>query len=165
MSQDDKYPTIRQIMDGDAPFPEQAFDNDQGMRVLADPKEDHDMVKDGRSGLFLPKPTQKQVTQLCFDTGLTLTVSETYDEVCETLRELPEGMFAVFTAPVFNDPVRIEWHAIQKLMAITVEYRDLKELETAEKQRELNLRLTEAQMAQQRVALLNQQRHANRRNR
>ena len=164
----DNTPTYREVLDGDAPYPTKAFHNNEGMYVT--PNEEgtvgsSDMVQDKQTGLFLPAPTQKRVTRLFFDGGLTLEVSEGYDEVCETLRELSTGDDVIFTGPVYEEVVRITAHALSKLMALSIEYRDLAEIELAQRQRDLNMRMAEAQMTQQQTQLLGlTSRRNNRRN-
>lgn len=150
MSVRDKHPTVREIMDGDAPFdaPGAHHDPDTGMYVSQDPPPtvtDDDMVK-LTSGLFVPKPTSKQVTRLHFDTGLVVDVSESYEEVKDAVLNHKTGDL-VFSGPVFADEeVRIRGTHVKRIMMMTVDYRDLAEIELAIKTKEHNLAVARSQL-------------------
>lgn len=171
MSDSDRYPTIREVLDGDAPFPANAYHNEDGMYESPEPGptvRDGDMVQDAESGLWLPKPDQKRVTQMCFKhSGNIIQVTEPFDEVRAEIAECRElQRDAMFTGPVYDEPVCIPYEALADIQVISVEFRDLAELETAQRVKEHNLRMQEQMMAQQRaqsLGVLNQSRENKRR--
>lgn len=182
MSLDDKYPRIKDVLDGNVDYPSTAFDNDAGMRVMPDPGPvvDGDMIQDAATGLFLPAPTQKPITRLFFEGGAFFDVSESYDVVVHDIdiararyhEDAENGRMAhdawygvVFTGPIYKTPVRIEEYALRHLLCIVTEFIDLSKVELAQKQAELNARTMEAQMNQQRLQLLNTTRENERRSR
>lgn len=169
MGENDKYPTVGEILNGDAPFPtSQAAHNEQGMYAMPDTEGttgSDDMVQTD-SGLWLPRPTQKQVTRLHFKYGLVIDVSEPLDTVLDKLsdlRQMEAGSTRIFTAPVFNDPVLVTSEAAKELLVISVEYRDLKEVEAAERAKQHNLAVQDAMITQQRAQMLGAQNHGRRR--
>lgn len=119
-----------------------------GMYTAPEPEsaEMPDMVKDEATGLFLPKPDVKAVTRLHFDTGLVVDVSESYDDVYAAVKDHKSGDL-LFSGPVFPDePVLIRSNHVKRITMITIDYRDLKQIEMAQKQNEYNLRMAARQM-------------------
>lgn len=145
----DRYPTIAEIQRGQAPFDVPAYhDEATGMYTAADvePATVPDMIKDETSGLFLPKPKHKQVTRMHFDTGLVSDVSESWEEVDAAIKEHTGKGDLRFSGPVFPDePVIIRSAHVKRIMLITVDYRDLEEIELAIKVKEHNMRMARSQ--------------------
>lgn len=149
--------TVGEVLEGDAPFPGNAYhDPKTGMFVSPEPESvaTTDMVQDVDTGLFLPKPKTKQVTRIFFNHGLVLDVSETVEEVLSKIGPAKPVHDCVFTGPVFPDePVIIRASHVKDICAVSVDYRDLDEIEAAIKQKELNLRMVKSQLSAQKSGI------------
>ena len=147
----DQYPTVREVMEGASgvSFPAgAAHDPVTGMYTAPEPEsaEMPDMVKDEQTGLFLPKPNMKVVTRLHFDTGMTMEVSESYETVRDAVAGHKSGDL-LFSGPVFpDDPVLIRSAYVKRIVVITVDYRDLKQIELTQRQNEYNMKMAARQM-------------------
>ena len=156
MADDDRYPTVRQVLDGEASFPANARHDENGMYVMPDPDPPPDMIQ-AASGLFLPKPKTKAITRIVFDNGLPLDVSESMDEVRRILKEHKPGTDVVLTGPVFEDePVVILNAHVKAVRALVIDYKDISEIETSLKQREIDMELREKELARLRAQNLGQ---------
>lgn len=134
MSDSDKYPTVREILDGEAGFPSVAVHNEDGMFVLPDVTPP-DMVKDEASGLYLPKPTTKQVTMIMFSTTTPITVSESIDTVDAAVTTHKTGDLK-FTGPVHSDDtIIIKSNHVKDIVALHVDWLDLEDVEVQMKAR------------------------------
>lgn len=167
MSDADKYATEREILDGQAPFPEQAYhDPSTGMFVMPDPEptvKSDDMVKDPGTGLFLPRPAKKIVTAIFFVSGLRLDVSEPYEDVLKAVSEHKTGDLH-FTGPIFaNDPVVVRSSHVKSIIAITTDWRDLEEIELQMQQRDYATRMAKLQTGKPSMLDTSRERQRNRR--
>lgn len=151
MSSSDKYPTIGEVLDGDAPFDSRAVhDAETGMYVMPEPPptvSDADMLQTD-SGLWLPRPSQKLVTRMMFRTGMMIDVSESHTAVLAAVNGHKTGDLT-FTGPVHaDDKVVIKSSHVKDIAVITTASVDLKEIEVAMKQREYQLSMAQLQMLQ-----------------
>lgn len=150
MSDNDKYPTVREVMEGDAPFSENAFHNPQtGMYEMAEEPEAEGLEfrTDKATGLLLPQPKTKPITRIVLDTGLPINVSESVEEVLAAIDSLGTQKRLRFSGPAFADePVYLERAYVKKIALITQDYIDLKEVELSIKMKQYQQRMAETQL-------------------
>jgi hypothetical protein len=150
MTDRDKYPTVREVLEGKAEFTGRGYnDPETGMYTEPEPDpviaDDSKMIQDIESGLYLPAPKQKQVTVIMFSTGQTLVVSDTYEETVKAMNTTGDS---VLKGPIFPDePVWVKGTHKKNVICITIDYRDLEEIELQQKVREHNKRMTKSQMS------------------
>jgi|ERR1700751_3118647 len=159
MSSTDKYPTITEVLDGDAPFSDRAVhDPNTGMYVMPEPPPtvpDADMLVTD-SGLFVPRPNAKTVTRLMFRTGMLIDVSESHDVVCKMVSAHKTGDLKL-TGPIHSDDVvMIKSAHVKDIAVITTATIDLKEIEVTIKQRQHALSMAQLQLLNQ-----NHSKHSN----
>lgn len=151
MGESDKYPTVREVMDGDAPFSESAYhDPHTGMYTMGEDPEQPgiDFVQDTSTGLHLPKPKTKPITRIVLENGMPINVSESIDEVLDAIDAFKSTDKRLkFSGPAFADePVYIERIAVKKIVLITQDYIDLKEVELSIKMKEYQQRMAADQL-------------------
>lgn len=146
----DQYPTVREVLDGDAEFPSNAYNNADGMLTVPEPgptvSDQDDYVQSG--GMWLPKPKdQKQVTVIAIEGIGTLVVSNPIGEVREILKSTPASQDCVFQGPVFPDePTYLMATFRKKVGFLAIDYRDLDEIKLQQDQREYAKKLAKDQM-------------------